>query len=144
MREYKARNKRGEKFVKMMDREGLLSYQKETYPELYDLTVGHLFGDIWTRPGLSIRDRQLITLATNIALARTTGNHSHYNSALHIGITRKQIIELIIQVGHYAGWPTIGLAIRQFNKVLQVNAREKKKKNPKRGKELAEAWEGDE
>lgn len=141
MRKYDARMKRGEKFVRTVDREGLLAYQKKTYPELYDLTVGHLFGDIWTRPHLNLRDRQLITLAANIALGRTSGNHSHYNSAMHIGIRKEQIIELIIHVGHYAGWPTMGLAIRQFNKVLKVNANEKKKKHPKRGEALAEAWE---
>ena len=37
--------------------------QKALLPDMYDISVGHLFGDIWARPGLSLRDRQLVTLA---------------------------------------------------------------------------------
>ena len=77
--------------------------QKELSPELYEMSVGHLFGDVWARQGLSLRERQLVTLAANIALARPTGNHSHYRSSEHIGITRKEIIEVIIQVGSLRG-----------------------------------------
>ena len=58
-------------------------------PELYEMSVGHLFGDVWARQGLSLRERQLVTLAANIALARPTGNHSHYRSSEHLGITRE-------------------------------------------------------
>jgi len=141
MSNYQERRKRGNKILKQMGREGLMLNQKDVCPDLYDMSVGHLFGDVWARPHLSLRDRQLITLAANIALARTTGNHSHYHSALHIGITKQQIIELIIHVGHYAGWPTIGLALRQLNKVLEVAARDKALKRPKKGQALAAAWE---
>ena len=129
--------KRGTKLLKRMGRDGLLAEQKASYPDLYDITVGHLFGDIWTRPHLSLRDRQLITLAAGVALARTSGNHSHYHSALHIGITKEEIMELIIHVGHYAGWPTIGLAMRQLNKVIAADAARKKKKKPRNMQELS-------
>jgi len=73
---------------------------------------------VWARPGLSLRDRQLVTLAANIAMARPTGNFSHYRSAKHIGITHKEICEVMIQVGHYAGWPTVSNAVRQYTAVL--------------------------
>jgi alkylhydroperoxidase/carboxymuconolactone decarboxylase family protein YurZ len=55
--------------LKKMGRQDTMFDQKDLYPELYDLSVGHLFGDIWTRPHLSLRERQLITLAANIAMA---------------------------------------------------------------------------
>ena len=135
------RMKRGTKILKRMGRDGLLEDQREACPDLYDMTVGHLFGDVWTRPHLDLRDRQLITLATNIALARTTGNHSHYHSALHIGITKEEIMELIIQVGQYAGWPTIGLAMRQLKRVLKADATPRRKRTPKQMRDLASAWE---
>ena len=141
MRKSDARMKRGTKLLKKMGRDGLLESQKETYPDLYEITVGHLFGDIWTRPHLSLRDRQLITIAAGVALARPTGNHSHYHSALHIGITREELMELIIHVGHYAGWPTIGLATRQLNKVLAADASRKRKHKSGNMRELSEAWE---
>ena len=135
------RMQRGEKLLKKMGRQGLLEDHKAMSEDLYKMTVGHLFGDVWTRPHLNLRDRQLITIAANVALARTTGNHSHYHSALHIGITKEELIELIIQVGQYAGWPTIGLALRQLKKVLAVEGAGKKKLKPKQMRQLAAAWE---
>jgi 4-carboxymuconolactone decarboxylase len=101
---------------------------------MYEISVGHLFGDIWARPGLSLRDRQLVTLAANIALARATGNYSHYRSAQHIGITKQEICEVILQVGHYAGWPTLSNAVRQFTAVLKEDAANKKSKKKRKSK----------
>lgn len=132
---------RGHALLKRMGRYGLMREQKETYPDLYDITVAHLFGDIWTRPHLSLRDRQLATLAAGIALARPTGNHSHYHSALHIGITKEEIMELIIHVGQYAGWPTIGLAMRQFNKVLKAREANEKSGARRNVDQLSGDWE---
>jgi 4-carboxymuconolactone decarboxylase len=85
MSDYQERYKRGMKLLKKMGREHLMLEQKALCPDMYEISVGHLFGDIWARPGLSLRDRQLVTLAANIALARATGNYSHYRSAQHIG-----------------------------------------------------------
>src|SRR5690348_14126899 len=103
MSDYEERYKRGMELLKKMGREELMMDQKALLPELYEMSVGHLFGDVWARPGLSLRERQLVTLAANIALARPSGNHSHYRSSKHIGITHEEIMEVIIQVGHYAG-----------------------------------------
>lgn len=132
MSDYEKRRKRGMKILKKMGRENLMLEQKALYPDLYEMSVGHLFGDVWARPGLSLRERQLVTLAANIALCRPTGNYSHYRSAQHIGITREEICEVIIQVGHYAGWPTISNAVRQFTQVLEEDEeiRQGKKKKP--------------
>jgi 4-carboxymuconolactone decarboxylase len=117
--DYEDRYKRGMDLLRKMGREELMMDQKALCPELYEMSVGHLFGDVWARPGLSLRERQLVTLAANIALARPSGNHSHYRSSKHIGITHEEIMEVIIQVGHYAGWPTISNAVRQYTAVLK-------------------------
>ena len=122
-RDYDARFERGMKVLKKMGREKLMLNQRDLLPEMYEMSVGHLFGDVWGRPGLSLRDRQLVTLAANIAMARPTGNHSHYLSSMHLGISKREIIEIMIQVGHYTGWPTLSNAVRQFTEILD----EKKK-----------------
>ncbi|HSQ03545.1 MAG TPA: carboxymuconolactone decarboxylase family protein [Burkholderiales bacterium] len=132
MSDYKKRYKRGMDLLKKMGREELMLDQKALYPDLYEISVGHLFGDVWARPGLSLRDRQLITLAANIALVRPTGNYSHYRSAMHIGIKKEEICELILQVGHYAGWPAISNAVRQFTAVLEEEADRKKGKKKRK------------
>jgi 4-carboxymuconolactone decarboxylase len=124
-RDYNARFERGMRVLKRMGRQNLMLNQKALSPEMYEMSVGHLFGDVWGRPGLSLRDRQLVTLAANIAMARPTGNHSHYLSALRLGITQRQIIEVMIQVGHYTGWPTLSNAVRQFTDILEEEKEQK-------------------
>ena len=126
MSDYKKRRKRGMDVLKKMGRENLMLEQKALYPDLYELSVGHLFGDVWARPGLTLRERQLVTLAANIALCRPTGNYSHYRSARHIGITKEEICEVMIQVGHYAGWPTLSNAVRQFTAIMEEQEQAKK------------------
>ena len=125
MNDYRKRFKRGYDLLKKMGRENLMLEQKALMPEMYEISVGHLFGDIWARPGLSLRDRQLVTLAANIALARPSGNYSHFRSAKHIGISKREICEVILQVGHYAGWPTLAHAVRQYTEVLEEEASHK-------------------
>ena len=120
MRTFEAqRMKKGFEVLKKMGRENTMMNQKEYYPDLYDLSVGYLFGEIWSRPHLTLRERQLVTLAANIAMARPNGNHSHYLSSLHLGITKREICEVMIQVGHYTGWPTLSLAVRQFSDIME-------------------------
>ena len=125
-RDYDDRFERGMRVLKKMGREQLMLNQKALSPEMYEMSVGHLFGDVWGRPGLSLRDRQLVTLAANIAMARPTGNHSHYLSSMRLGITQRQIIEVMIQVGHYCGWPTLSNAVRQFTEILEEQKKMKK------------------
>lgn len=74
--------------------------------EFSKITVEHLFGDVWTRPGLEIEQRELITLATLIAAGRETELRFHFSSARNLGLTRQALEEVIIHVAHYAGWPT--------------------------------------
>ena len=127
-RDYGARFERGMRVLKRMGRENLMLNQKALSPEMYEMSVGHLFGDVWGRPGLSLRDRQLVTLAANIAMARPSGNHSHYLSAMRLGITKRQIVEIMIQVGHYTGWPTLSNAVRQFAEILEEQREARKAK----------------
>jgi 4-carboxymuconolactone decarboxylase len=122
--------RKGMEILKQMGREQTMLNQKALYPELYDLSVGYLFGEIWSRPHLNLRERELITLAANVALARPHGTHSHYRSARHLGITHEEIMELIIHVGHYAGWPAIAHAIIQYEEVLKEDAEKARTPNP--------------
>ena len=84
--------KRGFDVLEKLGRGGQMLDQKEI---LYEQSVKYLFGDIWTHPHLNPRDRTLINLAAMIALARPHGTHSHYRSALDIGFTKEEIMELI-------------------------------------------------
>jgi 4-carboxymuconolactone decarboxylase len=87
-------------------------------PELDRLTREVLFGDVWERPGLSKRDRSLITVACLISLYRTNELPFHLKRALENGVTRDELVETITHLAFYAGWPTaataVGLARKAF------------------------------
>jgi 4-carboxymuconolactone decarboxylase len=80
-------------------------------PKLTEITDMVLFDDIWTRPGLSARDRSLITVASLISLYRTNELPFHLGKALENGVTRDEIVEMVTHLAFYAGWPTAGTAI---------------------------------
>jgi len=74
-------------------------------PGLIDLSERVLFGEVWERPGLSKRDRSLITCATLIALGRERQLVGHLNRALDNGLTKNELSEVITHLAFYAGWP---------------------------------------
>ena len=72
-----------------------------------DLLISHLFGEIWTREGLTLRERSLITLAALIVHgAREQEFKFHVKGALNTGIEPKAIEEMFIHLSNYAGVPT--------------------------------------
>jgi 4-carboxymuconolactone decarboxylase len=74
-------------------------------PKLVQLTDDVLFGDVWERPGLSKRDRSLITIASLVALNRIAQLPFHLRRALENGVTEDELIETITHLAFYAGWP---------------------------------------
>ncbi len=74
-------------------------------PKLAELTDDVLFGDVWRRPGLTPRDRSLITMAALTALGRTDQLRSHLGLALDNGVTADELSELATHLAFYAGWP---------------------------------------
>ena len=88
-------------------------------PALGDYTDNVLFGDVWERPGLSKRDRSLITVATLIALYRTNELPFHLKRALENGVSRDELIEVITHLAFYAGWPAASTAVIIARRVFE-------------------------
>jgi 4-carboxymuconolactone decarboxylase len=88
-------------------------------PALGEYTENILFGDVWKRPGLSPRDRSLITVATLVALYRTNELPFHLKKALDNGISKEELIEVITHLAFYAGWPTANTAITIAQRVFE-------------------------
>ena len=78
---------------------------KNFVPALVDYTNDVVYGDLWERPGLSKRDRSLITVAALIATYRPEQLETHLGRALNNGVTREEISEIITHLAFYAGWP---------------------------------------
>jgi Uncharacterized homolog of gamma-carboxymuconolactone decarboxylase subunit len=74
-------------------------------PKLAELTDNVLFADVWERPGLSKRDRSLITVAALIALNRPEQLRSHLQRARVNGVTKDEVVEVITHLAFYSGWP---------------------------------------
>jgi len=77
-----------------------------------------LFGDVWKRPGLSPRDRSLVTVASLVSLYRTNELPFHLAKAIENGVTKDELIEVITHLAFYAGWPTANTAVAIARKVF--------------------------
>ena len=88
-------------------------------PRLIDLTETLVYPDIWERPGLSKRDRSLITVAALMAMYRPDQLKGHTARALANGVTREEIGELITHLAFYAGWPSAMSAARVVKQVYE-------------------------
>jgi 4-carboxymuconolactone decarboxylase len=88
-------------------------------PALADISDKVLFGDVWLRPGLSPRDRSLITVASLISLYRTNELPFHLKKALENGVTRDELAEMITHLAFYAGWPPASTAVVIARKVFE-------------------------
>lgn len=88
-------------------------------PKLADLTDNVLFGDVWARPGLSKRDRSLVTVSALIALNRPDQLRSHMALARQNGVTEEELVETITHLAFYAGWPNAVTAVGIAREVFQ-------------------------
>ena len=87
-------------------------------PKLIDLTEKVVYGDVWERPGLSKRDRSLITVAALTAMYRGDQLKGHIERALANGVTKEEIGEVITHMAFYGGWPTAANAVQVAKQVF--------------------------
>ena len=88
-------------------------------PKLAELTDNVLFGDVWERPGLSKRDRSLITVSALIAMNRPDQLRSHLELGRKNGLTEAEVVEVITHLAFYAGWPNAVTAVSTAREVFQ-------------------------
>jgi 4-carboxymuconolactone decarboxylase len=88
-------------------------------PKLAELTDNVLFGDVWERPGLSKRDRSLITVSALIAMNRPDQLRSHLELGRKNGLTEAEVVEVITHLAFYAGWPNAVTAVSVAREVFR-------------------------
>jgi 4-carboxymuconolactone decarboxylase len=88
-------------------------------PKMAELTDNVLFGDIWERPGLSKRDRSLVTVSALIAMNRPDQLRSHLALARQNGVTEVELIEAITHLAFYSGWPNAVSAVAVAREVFK-------------------------
>jgi 4-carboxymuconolactone decarboxylase len=88
-------------------------------PEFFGLVTQFVFGMFWSRPNLDLRSRSLCTVAQLAALGKTEELKGHLHGALNLGITRAELIEVLMQTACYAGVPAAVNALNAAAEVLQ-------------------------
>jgi 4-carboxymuconolactone decarboxylase len=88
-------------------------------PKLAQLSDSVLFDDVWQRPGLSPRERSLITVAALVALNRVEQLPFHLHLAECHGVSIEQLAELITHLAFYAGWPAAASAVARLRELKQ-------------------------
>jgi 4-carboxymuconolactone decarboxylase len=91
----------------------------ERGPDFLKITVENLFADVWSREGLSVRDRRLITLTVLVMLGKESSLDLHLKQAMAKGdLSKKELEELMIHLAHYAGWPQAQVGFESLMKVV--------------------------
>ncbi|WP_298300642.1 carboxymuconolactone decarboxylase family protein [uncultured Erythrobacter sp.] len=88
------------------------------------VALEHLFGEIWPRPGLAIRDRSLITVAALLVLGREKQFALHLRGALNVGVTPEEIEEMMVHLAYYGGFP-VSASARDIAHTILPNAGDK-------------------
>jgi 4-carboxymuconolactone decarboxylase len=86
--------------------EKVVAALKDIAPDFADLLIEFPFGDVYSRPGLDLKSREIATVAALAAMGTAAPQlRVHLHGALNVGCTRQEIIEIMIQMAVYAGFP---------------------------------------
>lgn len=72
---------------------------------LYATAIDYLYGEIWNRPGIDRRQRMICSVASFTALRLESQQRKFFRSALNVGLSRDEVLEIIAQTGPYSGFP---------------------------------------
>ncbi|EMH2332739.1 carboxymuconolactone decarboxylase family protein [Citrobacter freundii] len=99
----------GQKMLQQVDGKGgeaVVESLKDIAPDFARYLLEFPFGDIYARPGLDLRSREIATVAALTAMGNAAPQLKvHIGAALHVGLTQDEIVEVIMQMAVYAGFP---------------------------------------
>ncbi|MFA1285045.1 carboxymuconolactone decarboxylase family protein [Citrobacter telavivensis] len=99
----------GQDMLQQVDGKGgdaVVESLKDIAPDFARYLIEFPFGDIYSRPGLDLRSREIATVAALTALGNATPQLKvHIAAGLHVGLTQEEIIEVMMQMAVYAGFP---------------------------------------
>jgi len=89
----------------------------ELAPDMEEMLNEVVFGRVWGRPGLELKMRSAITIASLMSMQRLPQLKTHIANGLNAGLTKQEIIEILIHIAFYAGVPT---AVNAFQLAKEV------------------------
>lgn len=104
-----SRLERGKRALARIDGEAgqnVIAALADIAPDFATYVFEFPFGDIYSRPGLSVRDREIAAIASLAAMGNATPQLKvHIEAGLNVGLTREEITEILMQMAVYAGFP---------------------------------------
>ncbi|WP_297898866.1 carboxymuconolactone decarboxylase family protein [Methanobrevibacter sp.] len=117
------RYEKGMKILKITNKDainGLFEELEDIAPDLGRFIVEFPYSEIYTREGLDLKTRELATVAALTALGTADGQlNNHINAALNVGNSPQEIVEVIMQISAYAGFPAAINGIFAAKKVFK-------------------------
>lgn len=94
-------------------------------PETAELLLGYAFADIVSRTGMDLRTREMLTVAMLAAMGTAQGQlEFHVRAAIHTGVSREEIVEIVLQLSVYAGVPAAMNAIAAAKHAFEERSNE--------------------
>ncbi|WP_432487169.1 bifunctional 3-oxoadipate enol-lactonase/4-carboxymuconolactone decarboxylase PcaDC [Kineococcus sp. SYSU DK018] len=90
--------------------------------DFQEMITRYAWGGIWTREGLSRRERSMVTLTALIARGHHEELAMHLRAAVRNGLTRAEVVEVLLQSAVYCGVPDANTAFRVYREVLAEDA----------------------
>jgi 4-carboxymuconolactone decarboxylase len=104
----------------------LVASLEEVVPDLGRYVVEFGFGDIHCRPGLDLKSREIATVAALTALGTAAPQlRAHIHAALNVGCSKEEVVEIILQMALYAGFPAAINGIHAAKEVFTERATKK-------------------
>ena len=99
-----------EKGMKMFEEVMRFAPPDPTGDSFLEVTVDHLFADVWSAPGLTVRERRLVTLTVLAGLGNESVLKIHTGAAIDSGDLSDETLDALVNhLAHYAGWPPAAL-----------------------------------
>lgn len=92
--------------VRQIWRDVMANEPPENFNDPYMQFTAGVFKNVWARPGLTRKERRLISLTAIATRGSAEALPHHIRAALELGeITKDELLEWVVQLAHYAGWP---------------------------------------
>lgn len=121
-----SRLERGRQALSRIDGEGgqkVIDALAGIAPDFATYLLEFGFGDIYSRPGLSLRDREIATIAALCAMGTAQPQLKiHIQAGLNVGLTQAEIAEVLMQMALYAGFPAALNGLFAAKEVFDANA----------------------
>lgn len=107
--------------------EKVIASLKDVAPDLGRYTIEFPFGDVYSRPNLDLKNREMCVVAALTALGNAAPQlRVHIHGALNVGVTREEVVEIIIMMAVYAGFPAALNGMAAAKEVFDERDREGK------------------